>query len=72
MFVFNWMTSTPVCINAQDALLKAEELMNTHQVNQILVQDAGKLVGIFPIGTYVMPRLPWSTCRAFRAKRLRI
>jgi acetoin utilization protein AcuB len=47
MFVFNWMTSTLAWINAQDALLKAEELMKTRQVNQILVQDAGKLVGIF-------------------------
>jgi acetoin utilization protein AcuB len=47
MFVFNWMTSTPVCISTQDALLKAEELMKTHQVNQLLVQEAGKLVGIF-------------------------
>lgn len=47
MFVFNWMTSTPILIHKQDTLLHAEELMKTHQINQILVEDQGKLVGIF-------------------------
>lgn len=47
MFVFNWMTPNPLRIGKQQTLLDAEALMKTHQVNQILIVDQEKLVGIF-------------------------
>ena len=49
--VVNWMTKTPVTISQDASLLKADEVLQKHDVRRLLVLDSNKrLTGIVTIG----------------------